>query len=29
MEYNVEELKQDVNEPVIVPGMVDKQSQDN
>ena len=30
MLYNVEELnKQDVHEPVIVPRMVDMQSQDN
>ena len=27
--YNVEELKQDVHKPVIVPGMIDMQSQDN
>ena len=27
--YNVEELKQDVHEPVTVPGMADMQSQDN
>ena len=27
--YNVEELEQDMHEPVIVPGMVDMQSQDN
>ena len=27
MLYNVEELKQDVHEPVIVPGMADMQSQ--
>ena len=29
MLYNVEELEQDVHEPVIVPGMADMQSQDN
>ena len=29
MLYNVEELKQDVHELVIVPGMPDMQSQDN
>ena len=29
MLYNVEELKQGVHEPVIVPGMADIQSQDN
>ena len=29
MMYNVEGLEQDVNEPVIVPGMADMQSQDN
>jgi len=27
--YNVEGLEQDVHEPIIVPGMVDMQSQDN
>ena len=27
--YNVEELKNDVHEPVIVLGMTDMQSQDN
>ena len=27
--YNVEGLKKDVHEPVIVPGMTDMQSQDN
>ena len=27
--YNVEGLKQDVHEPVIVSGMTDMQSQDN
>ena len=29
MLYNVEGLKQDVHEPIIVPGMVDMQIQDN
>ena len=29
MLYNVEGLKQDEHEPVIVPGMDDMQSQDN
>ena len=29
MMYNVEGLEQDVNEPVIVSGMDDMQSQDN
>ena len=27
--YNVEELEQDVHEPVTVPGMANMQSQDN
>ena len=29
MLYNVEELKQDVHEPVTKPGMADMQSQEN
>ena len=29
MLYNVEGIKQYVHEPLIVPGMVDMQSQDN
>ena len=29
MLYNVEEQKQDVHEPVTVPGMTDMQSKDN
>ena len=29
MLYNVEEIEQDVHEPVTVPGMADMQSQDN
>ena len=29
MLYNVEELKQDVHEPVLVPRMVGMQSQEN